>query len=242
MKNLAKVAGNKGYDGAEPILGVVSGSGMDLRNLLDQVDEEISFDDIPGLTSGMVPGHPGRFLSGKVSGKRVVVQQGRKHVYEGLTFDDVVYPIVLLYEMGCRELILCNAVGGLDPVLQPSDLVAVTSCFSWFTTRMHLPKVAHTDFIVAGCRDKGSYLWVSGPSYETRAEIKAMQNLGYSVVGMSTLPEMYQAQRLGMQVGVISCVTNSCHATEPLTHDHVLEIAHTSSSKLCSVIKRHLMV
>ncbi len=223
-----------------PVMGVVSGSGIDLGDLFDLVDNEISFDAIPGLTGSSVPGHPGRFLSGLVLGRRVILQQGRKHVYEGLSFEEIVHPVTLLYEMGCRELILCNAVGGLDPVWQPADLVAVTRCCPWFTTRIELPEVAHTDFLVAGCCGEGTYLWVSGPSYETQAEIKAMRKLGYAVVGMSTLPEMYHAQNLGMRVGVISCVTNSCLATEPLTHDHVLETAHTSSAKICSVIRKHL--
>ncbi|MBI2434651.1 MAG: purine-nucleoside phosphorylase [Candidatus Hydrogenedentes bacterium] len=221
-------------------LAVVSGSGLNLRKLLDEIHGEVSFTEV-NIPCGAVPGHRYCFLFGRCGETNLILQEGRLHLYEGLTLAEACAPVAALRHWGVHTIIFTNACGGLLPMLRPGDLVAVETFQAWPCTRAGMAQessAASTDFLVPGCDAAGVYCWVHGPSYETRAEIHALQILGAHAVGMSTLPELLHAQRLGVATGVISCVTNSCLEKMPLTHKHVVEIARSASNKLERIMRR----
>ena len=226
-------------DITSPALGVVAGSGMELRDIFDVITAEIPFTQFPQLPPTTVDGHHGRFLEGWIGDQRAILQQGRFHLYEGLSMAEVVAPVKIMRAMGCQEFVFCNAAGGLFPILEPGELVSITQFEPWYCTRLPSQKTVHCKLMVEGCPLAGSYLWMSGPSYETRAEIRALQKIGHLVVGMSTLPEIRAAQRLGMPCAALSCVTNVCGDATPLSHTHVLEVARESSAALCRLLRAH---
>ena len=214
-------------------IGIVAGSGLDLRDLLDCAVMDLPFNTLPGLIPSGVDGHEGTFIHGTCRDKPVVVQCGRLHFYEGHDYATVVRPVDILHQAGVRTVVFTNAAGALVPELQPGNLVAVRSVGTWpFIDWPGRPEAMQTDFTVPGCDHKGQYTWVHGPSYETPAEIEMLRSRNGTVVGMSAAPELHRAQTLGMRAAVISCVTNVCGADEALSHDDVMNAAERSSERL----------
>lgn len=219
-------------------LAVVAGSGLNLRALLDEIDEERDFPGVAGLDSAIVAGHVGRFVFGKSEGARVILQCGRLHLYEGLDCAKTTAPVAALHEFGARTIVFTNAAGGLLPEMRPGELMAADAIRVWPCTRQETPQeTLWPDFISDDCEWRGAYHWVHGPCYETRAEIAALRSLGSAAVGMSTAPEIARAQALGMRAAAISCITNNCCTPQVLTHDHVLRIAASASARLCEVLR-----
>jgi purine-nucleoside phosphorylase len=222
-------------------LGIVAGSGIALESLLDEVVEERSFHDVLDLTPGGIEGHPMKFLRGACGPYPVILQCGRLHFYEGLRFDEIVRPLDIMLDYGARTILLANAAGGLKPGMMPGDLVAVDRVRlcryqAWAAT----PGMLFPDFLVPDCEFVGTYQWVYGPSYETRAEIAAIQRLGAHAVGMSAAPELMHCQAKGGRAGIVCCITNSCCRPQVLTHADVVTQARKASSKLARVIRRAL--
>lgn len=218
-------------------IGIVAGSGLELEAILDAVDQVVPFEQLPGLAPSGVPGHPGRFLIGWSGGVSVVLQSGRLHIYEGLSYHDVVRPVEVLAEMGARRIIFTNAAGGLRPEMVPGDLVAVQELRLWPCRRWPgYPSRLNADFTISGCAYEGRYAWVHGPCYETRSEVMALQALGADLVGMSTAPELAHCKALGLKAAVVACVTNNCCVRQRLTHDHVIQTAQTASGKLRALL------
>lgn len=223
-------------DGA---IGLVSGSGLELESVLDRVDREAAFEDVPGLAAGCVAGHDYRFVLGACGGAPVVLQRGRRHVYEGAGLDMIWRTVDALHAFGVRRVLFTNVSGGLRADLGPGTLVAVDAvklwpCVCW----PERPGALQPDFVPAGCDAQGAYFWMHGPCYETRAEVAALQRLGGSVVGMSTAPELQRCRELGIEAGVISCVTNACGAQEKLTHAHVVAAARRANDRLVALLRR----
>jgi purine-nucleoside phosphorylase len=217
-------------------VGVVAGSGIDLRGIFDQVDSETPFHAIPGLLSGHVPGHDSVFLRGRAGAVPLVLQCGRLHPYEGHPLETVTRTVDILQQFGVRVIVFTNAVGGLLPELRPGDLVAADRVRTWRYAPYALPAEMIPDFVLPHADSRGAYHWMHGPCYETRAEIAALQRLGAATVGMSTAPELLRCAQLGLRAGVVSCVTNSCVRPERLTHLHVLETAREASGRLCQLL------
>ena len=142
-----------------------------------------------------------------------------------------------LHGFGVERLILTNAAGGLEPDLAPGDWVAAERVLAWRFGAHAFPEQMTPDFIVPGCRATGTYIWMHGPCYETRAEIRALQTLGGRTVGMSVAPELERCQHLGMRAGVVSCVTNNCTTQEPLSHLQVVDAAQKASEHLCDILR-----
>jgi len=222
-------------------IGLVWGSGLDLSGILDEVESRLAFENVPGLGTGFVPGHGYDYLRGQCGDRQVVLQRGRRHLYEGLPFEDTVRTVDALAEQGVRTVIFTNVVGGLRPEMEPGVLVAVDGIRLWhFRHWPNQPSRLEPDFAVPGCPHRGEYVWMHGPCYETRAEIRALQHLGGAVVGMSTAPELARCKALGVRAAVVSCVTNNCCRPQVLTHEHVVTNARRASETLVALLRRAL--
>lgn len=217
--------------------GIVSGSGIHLRPVLDEVLMELPFAEVEGVATATVAGHDGRFVFGRCGGRPVVLQAGRIHLYEGHGYNAVTATVDALHGFGVNRLILTNAAGGLEPDLSPGDWVAADRVLAWRFRAHAFPERMTPDFIVPGCRATGTYIWIHGPCYETRAEIRALQAMGGKTVGMSVAPEIERCQQLGMRAGVVSCVTNNCTTQESLSHLQVVEAARKASEHLCEILR-----
>jgi len=145
-----------------------------------------------------------------------------------------------LYGFGARTVIYTNAVGALSPALPVGALVGATRLHTWPYPRFNLPESVTPDFSVPGCDAYGENYWMYGPCYETRAEIRSLQNLGALTVGMSTAPELFACVQLGVKCAVVSCATNNCTATAHVTHAEVLEAAHASAKRLAALLRNCL--
>jgi len=230
------------------LVAAVAGSGIDLTSMLYEVHEWIPFR--AGGESGVshpdacgapaapgVAGHACVFLRGCCGLREVIVQQGRFHVYEGFDFARCVRPLDTLYEMGVRTIVFTNAAGGLRPEMEPGQLCASTEVIPWPFRAFALPEALRTEFTVAGCDHRGPYMWMHGPCYETRSEVQALRRAGGATVGMSAATELARCQELGIAAGVVSCITNNCCATRPLSHEHVLKTAAEASVRLAQVLR-----
>jgi purine-nucleoside phosphorylase len=219
-------------------LAIVSGSGICLDALLTSVDEDIPF-SAAGIETGDLEGHERRFLLGKCDGTPLIIQSGRLHLYEGHDYETATRAIDRLKSFGATAVLFTNAAGGLRPEMVPGDLVDVDRIRMWrYRPWAATPGMLLPDFNVSGCDFSGTYQWVPGPSYETRAEIAAMQNMGHAAVGMSTAPELMRCQELNIPAGVIACITNSCGKMEPLSHDAVIAAARKASGRLARIIAK----
>ncbi len=224
-------------------IGIVSGSGIELESLIDSVDQILPFTAFPGLAQGSVVGHTHRFIIGRSGQRDVIVQCGRLHMYEGFDYEQVTRPVDVLRDLGAKTIFFTNAAGGLSPVLQPGDILGVNAVRlcryqRWEAT----PGVFHPDFVVDQADYHGALQWVPGPSYETRAEIRALQQMRVMAVGMSVGPELARCQDLGIQAAVLSCITNACFSGERLTHEQVVTNACRASQKIADLIRHYLAV
>jgi purine-nucleoside phosphorylase len=232
-----------------PTLGMVLGSGFShvLENV--RVDSEVPYDKLPGFPSAGVSGHPGRLVIGHLGGEPLIVMGGRAHYYEGHPMDVVTFGIRTLAAYGVRDVVLTNAAGGVNRNFRPGDFMVVTDHINLMgtnplrgapvpglprfvdLTRAYDEKLRNL-LLRAGRKSglklrQGVYLAVSGPSYETPAEIRAFGRLGADAVGMSTVPEVIVARQCGINVAALSCITNLAagRSKTTLSHDEVLETA-----------------
>lgn len=229
-----------------PRVAVVLGSG--LGSVADHVADraEVPFDDLPGFPAPTVPGHAGTFVAGKLLGQPVLLQCGRVHYYEGHDPDTVMLPTRTLAAYGVKLAIFTNAAGGLDAGMRPGHVMLVEDHLNLmganplrgphderFGARFLDVSAAYDRGVLrvledAGARvgitlTRGVYAAVSGPSYETPAEIRMLRTLGADAVGMSTVPEVLAARQCGLRVGAISLITNLAAgmSSEPLSHQEV---------------------
>jgi purine-nucleoside phosphorylase len=236
--------------GLSPQVGVILGSGLgDFAEGLEE-KQVLPYAELPHFPRSSVVGHAGRLVLGKVGGVGVVAMQGRVHAYEGFSPLQVVFPARLLCTLGIRALVVTNAAGGIHPGLHPGDLMAITDHINlsgWnplagpnderlgrrfpdLSAAYH-PGLRDRLFEVARSQGvplkRGVYAILSGPSYETPAEIRALKALGADAVGMSTVPEVIAAVHMGVPVVGLSCITNLAAgiAPKPLSHDEVAETA-----------------
>ncbi len=233
----------------EPVLALVLGSGF--HHVLSElkVDVEIPYVKLPGFPPVGVAGHAGNLLLAHLGGTPVAVLSGRAHFYEGHPMSQVTFAMRVLAAYGIRDVLLTNAAGGVNRSFLPGDFMVLEDHINLIGTNpLRGPAEAGLPRFVdltraydpglcrllerAGkaCRLKlrrGVYLAVSGPSYETPAEIRAFARLGADAVGMSTVPETIVARQCGMRVAGLSCITNLAagRTGEPLSHAEVLETA-----------------
>ncbi len=245
-----------------PRVALVLGSGLGgLADLLDH-PLRVSFAEIPGLPAPSVHGHRGELLLGTWSGQPVLVFAGRVHYYEGHSWNAVVRPIDEARELGARVLLLTNAVGGIRDDLRGGALVALTDHFQWtgpFPWRQpgpggigparpspYSPRLIERLQIAAASLGEvlptGVYAQLTGPMYETPAEIRALRTCSADVVGMSTAREIERGHELGLECAAISCVCNAAAGlgNGPISHDDVLDISAKLRQRLTRLIDRFL--
>jgi len=241
---------------------IVLGTG--LGRIVDEIVDPISvpFDEIPGFPQGSVSGHAKRLSYGTLHGRKVLVFEGRAHYYE--TGDPAIMrvPLAMLTAFGSPPLILTNAAGSLRPDLRPGSLALISDHINLngpnpligdagdgrfvpmvdaydLHLRARLKRAAVASGVNLG---EGVYMWFSGPSFETPAEIRMAKSLGADLVGMSTVPEVILARRHGLRVAGISIVTNmgaGVHGGAP-SHGETRDVAATATTALRRVLRAFL--
>ncbi len=250
---------------AAPAVGIILGSG--LSSFADSFEDRVvmPYQDIPHFPRSSVPGHPGRLVIGKVDGVPCVAMQGRIHYYEGYSPSQVAYPARVLCALGIRTLVVTNAAGAINPSFAPADLMAIVDHINlagWnaligsnddrlgprFPDMSAAYDPALTALLVkaaASCNvemKRGVYAILTGPSYETPAEIRALRVLGADAVGMSTVPEVIAARHMGVKVAGVSCITNLAAgiSPRPLTHEAVTETAIRARDMFSKILARFI--
>ena len=244
----------------EPEVAIVLGSGLgDYANDI-KVECEIDYKEIKGFPVSTVPGHAGKFIFGYVGDVKVVCMKGRVHYYEGYPISDVVLPTRLMRMLGAKILFLTNASGGINPSFTAGDFMMLTDHVSiWAPNPLIGPNIDElgtrfpdmTHVYDTGLRKiieetaanegiglkQGIYAQLTGPSFESPAEIKLLHKLGVDAVGMSTVVEAIAANHMGMKICGISCVCNLAAGMtdNPLTHE---EVAPKFKKLLTESVKR----
>ena len=220
---------------------IIAGSGLSaIQDILDNVIK-IPYSDIPNYFNTTVKGHEGQFVFGHYNNKNILIASGRFHYYEGLSIDEVGLPIKILHNLGCKQIIITNSSGCLVPDWNLGDIMVVDGHYDFtFRHKVHNPELIQGDNyynqkLIDLALDinpelrLGKYGWVLGPAYETQAEIKNMITHGVQAVGMSTIPEVMMAHKLGINILVLALMSNYAVG---LTHDQLThEIVLTSSKK-----------
>lgn len=232
-----------------PKLAIVLGSGFQHVLTALRVDRKISYAKIPGFPVPGVIGHAGEVIFGWIDLVPVLLLSGRAHFYEGYSMEQVTFPIRVLAAFGIRDLLLTSAAGGINPDFRRGDFMVLTDHINGMGANplrgepipgrsefVDMAQVYDPGLSALLCRagksanlrlHRGVYLAVSGPSYETPAEIRAFSRLGADAVGMSTVPEAMVARQCGLSVAAVSCITNRAAGmgAGPLSHADVLEVA-----------------
>jgi purine-nucleoside phosphorylase len=259
----ALVAAVRARTSLVPEVGIVLGSGLGelAADLEDPV--AIPFAELPGWPAATAPGHAGRLLLGRLGGRTVVMLQGRFHLYEGNDPGLVIQPVLLFKQLGARLVVLTNAAGGLDPSFGPGTLMVMRDHIN-LTGRSPLigpnadelgprfpdlteawsPRLRDALRAAAAAEgvplEEGIYVGLTGPTYETPAEVRMLAGLGGHAVGMSTVLECIAARWVGLEVCGISLITNAGagYTGEPLTHEEVMAAGAVSGPRLAKVIRR----
>jgi purine-nucleoside phosphorylase len=262
LKNAQAAAGRlKKLSRLRPTLAIVLGSGFHHVLTELRVEKKIPYAKIPGFPKPTVSGHAGELYFGTLGGTPVIVLSGRAHFYEGHPMERVTFAVRTLAAYGIRDLLLTNAAGGLNRKFRAGDFMMLTDHINLMGANplrgeavLGLPRfVDLTQTYDAGlskllraagnqCKVKlqsGVYLAVSGPSYETPAEIRAFARLGADAVGMSTVPEAIVARQCGLNVAAVSCITNLAAgiSKENLSHAEVLETAERVKTHASTLLK-----
>jgi purine-nucleoside phosphorylase len=241
---------------------IVLGSGSNV--VADRVCTVLGlpFGEVPGLAATSVAGHRGRLTLGDWAGKRVLVFEGRQHYYEGHPWASVVRPARIAHELGARVFLATNAAGGIRADLGPGNLMAIRDHILWNLPRSWLqvgpgglgpprpspysPRLLKTLMAAAGALGcelrQGIYASLTGPCYETPAEIRALRSWGADAVGMSTAREVETAVELGLECAAISCITNKAAGLSKgrLDHKEVLANAMAQTERVGHLIEAFL--
>ena len=245
-----------------PEIAIVLGSGLGAFGDQIQVEQTLSYHELEGFPVSTVKGHKGQFLFGYIGEVPVVLMQGRVHFYEGYTISDVVLPIRLMKLMGAHTLFLTNASGGINPAFHPGGLMMLTDHVSIFApnpligenieelgTRfpdmsqvydLELQKILTDTAEENGIElFEGVYAQLTGPSFESPAEIRMLGKLGVDAVGMSTVVEAIVANHMGMRICGVSCISNMAAgiSENPLTHEEVQEAADQAAPQFEKLVK-----
>lgn len=249
-------------DGRDPRTAFVLGTA--LGPFADAVTDAVSvpFDEVPHLRSPTAEGHAGRFVAGTVRGLPVLVMSGRLHPYEGWDLAEVTFPIRVMAALGIELVVLTNAAGGVDPMLAAGDLMLIEDHLNLTGSNALIgpnddrlgprfpdmtnawDQASRDTFNLAAAKlglsiRSGVYAGVSGPNYETPAEVRMLRALGAHAVGMSTVHEAIVARHSGLRLAGISCITNAAagEASSPLSHTEVIDTALRSAGAFQALLE-----
>ena len=251
-------------NGFEPEVGIVLGSG--LGGLVDAIDIQytIPYKDIPNFPVSTVQGHESKLVFGMLSGRKVVMMQGRFHYYEGYSTNEVTFPIRVLKYLGIKLLVLSNASGGINPDFRVSDIMIITdhinllpnpligknddrigTRFPELSEAYNKNAIAMADKIANELNIKlqhGVYVGDTGPTYETPAEYNYYRVIGGDCVGMSTVPEVIVARHCGLPVFAMSVITDlgGKDIAVQVTHEEVINAANVAAPKMSAILKEML--
>ncbi len=245
-----------------PEIAIVLGSG--LGPMADSVENPlvIPYEEIPGWPRSTAVGHAGKLIFGKLEGRNVVVMSGRAHLYEGHSIDKVVLGVRVLAKLGATKVVLTNAAGGINltynrgalvlitdhlnlqgtnPLLGPNDdslgprFPDMTFCYSPRLRELALEESFRNGIPL----QQGVYACLSGPTYETPAEIRYLRIIGADLVGMSTVPEAIALNHMGAEILAFSCVTNMAAGitNEKINHEEVLETGRQVREQFIQLIR-----
>ena len=244
-----------------PEIGLILGSGLGI--LADEIEDAVAipYSEIPNFPVSTVHGHAGQLVIGQLSGKTVIAMQGRFHHYEGYTMDKVTFPVRVMKLLGVEKLIVTNAAGGVNKDFTPGDLMLITDHINMMGNPLiganderfgprfpdmstaydkefqQMARTVAADLNIA--IQEGVYLGLTGPTYETPAEIRMIRTLGGDAVGMSTVPEVIVANHSSMRVLGISCITNMAAGIldQPLNHEEVIETTERVKNTFLQYVK-----
>ncbi len=240
---------------------IILGTGLGALGRAIDVQATVDFREIPGFPLSTVESHAGRLICGTLGGRTVVAMQGRFHLYEGYTAQEVALPVRVMRELGARVLVVSNACGALHPLWNPGELMLIADHINLLGTNpligpnddslgprfpdMSAPydealrelarTVAREQRIVLR---EGVYVAITGPALETRSEYRMLRTLGADVVGMSTVPEVIAAVHGGMRVLGISIMTDRClpDALQPVTLEAIVAMAGRAEPRLTALV------
>lgn len=251
---------DKGFE--NPEIGIILGTG--LGKLIDEIDiiAEVSYNHIPNFPTATVEFHKGKLIYGTLSGKNVVVMQGRFHIYEGYSLQDVTYPVRVMKQLGIKTLLVSNASGAINLDFKKGDLMLIddhinlqgssplafrgveqlgerfTDMSAPYDTEINnkFEQIAKNNSITL---HKGVYASVVGPQLETRAEYRMLKIIGADAVGMSTVPEIIVANHLNLKVAALSVLTDECDPDnlKPVNISEIIEMAGKAEPEMISLFK-----
>ena len=246
----------KNFIDEQPETAIISGSG--LGDIADAVENKKILDtkEFPVWPHSTAPGHEGKIIFGKIHGKNIIMLQGRVHFYEGYSMKAVTFPTRVIAMLGVKNFIATNASGLINKNFSTGDVIAVKDHINFMGTNpligenenrwnVRFPDMSNAynkemlNILKSMGLKTGVYAALTGPSFETPAEIKMAEIMGADVVGMSTVPEVIVANAMGLKVAVLSCAANMAAGINPdkvLTAEEVLENMKKSSKKLAKII------
>ncbi|RKD34549.1 purine-nucleoside phosphorylase [Thermohalobacter berrensis] len=250
---------------SKPKIGLILGSGLGI--LADEIQNSISlaYKDIPHFPVSTVKGHQGKLVIGKLDNKDVIAMQGRFHYYEGYSMEEVTFPVRVMKKLGVEKIIITNAAGGVNTEFEPGDLMIIKDHINFAFDNPLIGKNheelgprfpdmsnAYSKKLIKLAKEsgnkldinlkEGTYMFLTGPTYETPAEIKMVSYLGADAVGMSTVPEVIVAVHSNIEVLGISCITNMAAGIldQPLDHSEVIETTQKVRNKFIKLVKEIL--
>lgn len=245
--DMLDMLGRKGIGTPETALILGSGYAWFTDLLEDRI--RLPYAEVPDMPASTVAGHSGHLDVGVFQGQRLLVFSGRFHHYEGYPFEQVTLPVRLAHRLGCRSLIITNAAGGIREGMNVGDLMLIRDILRTHPVGLpasqpfRMPALDQTFFKKAKQAGlpihEGTYLYVKGPSYETPAEIRAFRTMGADAVGMSTVPEITEAVRLGLPFTAFSLITNAAAGMteEKLDHSDISQVGRSSQRDVESLIR-----
>jgi purine-nucleoside phosphorylase len=246
---------NNGVSG-EPEAAVILGSGLGSFGQSIEEPVFIAYGDIPHFPTTSVKGHDGRLISGKVNGHQIVAFSGRFHHYEGYSFEETAIPVYIAKALGAKKLIISNAAGAINTDFEVGDLMIIDAVMRQnmsISPRGHYQhRYNHYPFADKARKlaaelelavQRGTYMYVKGPNYESKAEIRAFRTMGADAVGMSTAPELFEAARLGLKSVAISLISNMASGVtkEKLDHEEVKIAAESRKEDFANLVNKLIL-
>jgi purine-nucleoside phosphorylase len=260
INETTKYLKNKGFN--SPEVGIILGTG--LGKLIDEIEiiKEVSYNHIPNFPTATVEFHKGKLVFGILEGKKVVVMQGRFHLYEGYTMQDVTYPVRVMEKLGVKTLLVSNAAGAINLNFKKGELMLIEDHINLqgnsplafkgveklgerFTdmSQPYNKEINNTIIDIAKTNTiklrQGVYASVVGPQLETRAEYRMLKIIGADAVGMSTVPEIIVANHLNLKVAAVSVLTDECDPDnlKPVNIEEIIAIASKAEPNMITLFK-----